>query len=175
MSSAYNEDSQDWESGLKLNTITRIVLVCGIIFVLGATLYTVTRPEEPDLLFFILNEDQVMKDFPTNTTVGGSVSFHAYIENHLQNQATFAVLIYRCEANILRNITTGVADDPLAVYLENQTISLDDGEGWISDKINVAFPSIGDRQPIILELWINTTQGWQYIPDYMVYLQISVN
>ena len=51
MSSAYNEETQDWESGLKLTTITRIVLVLGIIFILGATIYTVTRPEEDDLLF----------------------------------------------------------------------------------------------------------------------------
>ncbi|MHA1745044.1 MAG: DUF1616 domain-containing protein [Promethearchaeota archaeon] len=175
MSSDYNDKSQDWESGLKLTTITRVVLVCGIIFVLGATAYTVTRPEESDILFFVLNEDQVMKDFPTNTTVGGSVSFHAFIENHLLHPATFAVRIYRCEANILRNITAGVADDPLATYLENQTITLDDGEGWISNKISVTFPSAGSNQPIILELWINTTQGWQYIPDYMLFLQISVN
>ena len=64
MSSTYNEDTQDWDSGLKLNTITRIVLVFGIIFVLGATIYIVTRPEEPDLIFLALNENQVMKDFP---------------------------------------------------------------------------------------------------------------
>ena len=174
MSSAYNEETQDWESGLKLNTITRIVLVMGIIFILGATIYTVTRPEEDDLLFFVLNEDQLMKDFPTNTTVGNSVSFHTYIENHLQHQTTFAVMIYRGESDIPLNISTGVVNHPQATYLENQTITLDDGEGWISDKIGVEFPSAGNNQPIILELWVNTTQGWQYIPEFMLTLRISV-
>ena len=175
MSSAYNEEIQDWESGLKLNTITRVVLVMGIIFILGATIYTVTRPEEPDILFFILNENEVMKDFPTNTTVGETVSLHAFVENNLLHQATFAVMIYRGESNIPLNISMGVADQPQATYLRNQTITLDDGEGWISDQISVEFPSVGNNQPIILELWVNTTQGWQYIPDFMLILRISVN
>ena len=65
-------------------------------------------------------------------------------------------------------------DDPLATYIENHTITLDDGEGWISNKISVMFPLVGNNQPIILELWINTTQGWQYIPDFMLTLRISV-
>jgi len=174
MNSDYNEKSQDWESGLKLTTITRVVLVCGIIFVLGATAYTVTRPEESDILFFVLNENQVMKDYPTNTTVGGTVSLHVFVENYLQHQASFAVKIFRGESNIPLNISTSVVDNPQATYLENLTITLDNAESWISPKISVSFPAAGNKQPIILELWVNTTQGWQYIPNYMLTLRISV-
>jgi uncharacterized membrane protein len=174
MSSDYNETTQDWESGLKFTTITRVILVFGIIFVLGATAYIVTRPEESDILFFVLNENQVMKDFPTNTTVNGTVLFHAFVENHLLHQVTFAVMIFRGESDISLNISTSVVDNPQATYLENLTVTLEDAESWISPKISVSFPASGIKQPIILELWVNTTQGWQYLPNYMLTLRISV-
>lgn len=168
-----SEDSE-WKDGLSLNKMTRIVLLVGIIVVSGAMVYTLTRPEEEDVLFFILNEDQVMKDFPVNASVNEPVSVHAFVENHLQRTAEFSVRIYRGNTNLTHNISIGVENNPNATYLFNQTKMLENEASWITPMINVTFPFAGLDQQIVLELWINTDFGWRYLAEYIIYLRIRV-
>ncbi len=166
-------EDPDWEDGLSLQKITRIVLLVGIIVVAGAMAYTLTRPEEEDVLFFVLNEDQVMKDFPVNITVDHPVSLHAYVDNHLQRTAEFCVRVYRGGVNFSINSSIGVDGNSNAEYLNNQTRILENEESWTTSMINVSFSSPGN-QTILLELWVKTDFGWRYIPEYILFVRIEV-
>ncbi|WP_371803244.1 DUF1616 domain-containing protein [Candidatus Lokiarchaeum ossiferum] len=167
-------EDPEWKDGLSLNKITRIVLLVGIIVVSGAMVYTLTRPEEEDVLFFILNEDQVMKDYPVNASVNQNVSVHAFVENHLQRSAEFAVRVYRGNSNLTHNISIGVEHNSYATYLFNYTKILENEVSWITPKINVSFPIAGPDQQVILELWVNTDFGWRFLPEYITFLRIEV-
>lgn len=172
-----SEDSEnfDWKSGLTLEKITKIVLIAGIIVISGAMIYTFTKPEEQDVLFFILNENQELKDFQTNSTVGENVSVYVLIENHLGYTEDFAVRVYRGNSNISTNISIGVSENVNAVYLYNHTYTLKNEKSMISDMINVSFYETGLNQSIIIELWINTENGWEYIPNYILIQRLSID
>ena len=161
-------------SSSNLETITRIVLVFGIISLLGGIIYQTTRPEETDLLFFLLNENQEMRDYPTNTTLDDPVGFHVYIENQMNNPLDFAVRVYVCESTYNIDTLMTVNNTLGADYIENQTVHLDNNQHWISDKFDINFTEIGENQIIIVELWENVENSWVYIPDYMLIFRISV-
>jgi len=165
-----SEDSEnfDWKSGLTLDKITKIVLITGIIIISGAMIYTFTKTEEPDLLFFILNENQELKDYQTNSTVGENVSVYAMIENHLGQTENFSVRVYRGNANLSVNVSIGVSENINAAYLFNYTYTIEHEQSKISDVINVPFYEAGLNQTILLELWINTDNSWEYIPNYIL-------
>ena len=171
-----SEDSEnfDWKSGLTLDKITKIVLITGIIIISGAMIYTFTKTEEPDLLFFILNENQELKDYQTNSTVGENVSVYAMIENHLGQTENFSVRVYRGNANISSNVSIGVSENINATYLYNYTYVLENEQSMISDVINVSFSETGLNK-LIIELWINTDNGWEYIPEYILTLGIIID
>ena len=171
-----SEDSEnfDWKSGLTLEKITKIVLIAGIIVISGAMIYTFTKPEEPDLLFFILNEDQELKDFQTNSTVGENVSVYAYIENHLGHTEDFSVRVYRGNTNISINVSIGVSENVNAVYLFNYTYTIENEQSKISDMISVPFYEAGFNQTILLELWINTDSGWEFYPNYILIQRLTI-
>ena len=170
-----SEDSEnfDWKSGLTLEKITKIVLIAGIILISGAMIYTFTKPEEPDVLFFILNENQELKDFPTNSSVGENVSIYAFIENHLGYTENFSVRVYRGNTDISINDSIGVSENVNATYLYNYTFTLENEQSMISDMINVSFFETG-LNSLIIELWINTDNGWEYYPNYILFLRISI-
>ncbi|MHA1473573.1 MAG: DUF1616 domain-containing protein [Promethearchaeota archaeon] len=171
-----SEDSEnfDWKSGLTLEKITKIVLIAGIIVISGAMIYTFTKTEEPDLLFFILNENQELKDYQTNSTVGENVSVYAMIENHLGQTENFSVRVYRGNANISINVSIGVSENVNAAYLYNYTYTLKNEQSMISDMINVPFYEAGLNQTILLELWIYTDNGWEYYPNYILKQNLSI-
>ena len=165
-----SEDSEnfDWKSGLTLEKITKIVLIAGIIIISGAMIYAFTKTEEPDVLFFVLNENQELKDFQTNSTVGENVSVYAFIENHLGYSENFSVRVYRGNANLSVNVSIGVSENVNAAYLFNYTYTIEHEQTKISDMINVPFYEAGLNQTILLELWINADNGWEYIPNYIL-------
>ena len=171
-----SEDSEnfDWKSGLTLEKITKIVLIAGIIIISGAMIYSFTRPEEPDVLFFILNENQELKDFPTNSSVGENVSIYAFIENHLGYTENFSVRVYRGNTDISINDSIGVSENVNAEYLYNYTFTLENEQSLITDMINVSFFETG-LNSLIIELWINTDNGWEYYPIFTLFLKISVD
>ncbi len=171
-----SEDSEnfDWKSGLTLEKMTKIVLIVGIIIISGAMIYTFTKPEEQDVLFFILNENQELKDFPTNSSVGENVSIHALIENHLGYTENFLVRVYRGNTDISINKSIGVSENVNADYLYNYTYTLENEQSLISDMINVTFFETG-LNSLIIELWINSDNGWEYYPNYILFLRISID
>ncbi|MHA2000665.1 MAG: DUF1616 domain-containing protein [Promethearchaeota archaeon] len=157
-----------------LTKLTRFILVFSIICVIGAIIYVESRPPEQDLLFFLLNEDQLMQDYPRNCTVDEPVKFHAFVENHLQKTTEFAIRIYRCETNFTINITTGISETQGAHYLYNRTQTLTNGQSWVTGMLNVSFPEAGNNQIIILELWKYSGGQWTFIPNYLLTLRIDV-
>jgi uncharacterized membrane protein len=171
-----SEDSEnfDWKSGLTLEKITKIVLIAGIIIISGAMIYTFTKPEEQDVLFFILNENQEMKDYQTNSTVGENVSVYAFIENYLGYSENFSVRVYRGNSNISINVSIGVSENINATYLFNYTYTIENEKSIISDVINIPFFETGLNQKILLELWIKTDNGWEYLPGYILIQDLSI-
>lgn len=157
-----------------LEVITRVILIFGILFVSGGIIYVSTRPEEPDLFFFLLNENQVMRDYPTNTTVGEAVKFYVFIENLLGTSEKFAVRIYNTTEEYWINSTIGVSESNEVSYNFNQTVELNHKEEWISNSMELFFHEPGSNQVIILELWQFSVTGWRYIPDFLLTLRISV-
>ncbi len=169
-----NSENFDWKSGLTLEKITKIVLIAGIIVISGAMVYTFTKPEEQDILFFILNDQKELKDYPTNSTVNENVSVYAFIENHLGYTENFSVRVYRGNSNITINDSVGVSENVNATYLFNYTYTLENEESIVSEMINVSFSEAGPNQLIIIELWINTDNGWEYYPGYILFLRLLI-
>jgi uncharacterized membrane protein len=165
---------KDWKDGLSLEKITRIVLIFGIITILGAIVYTSNRPEEKDHLFFILNENQDLKDYPTSCLVGENISLFTYIENHLGETNEFKVKVFRCIENTTMQSDIDLQNNSNATYLQSQTFKLDNKQSIISDSFNVSFVESGRKQILIFELWIFTNSIWQFVPDYSLNLKIDV-
>lgn len=157
-----------------LEVITRVILIFGILFVGGGILYVSTRPEDPDLFFFLLNEDLVMRDYPNNITAGESVIFHAYVENLLGDPAKFSVRVYNTSDDYWINSSIGVANSPDVTFQEEQIKEIDNSEQWITDSFEIQFFEENANQIIILELWQFVDDDWVYIPDFLLTLRIEI-
>ncbi len=168
-----SEDSKN-ENSLTLEKITKFVLIFGILCVSGAIGYSFTKPEEKDVIFSILNQDQKMKDYPTHSSTGVPITTFAFVENHLQEDKEFAIRIYQGNENVVHNVSITIDNNPNVEYLFNQTIFLSNEESWISEEIVVSFDNPGENQQIIIELWINSENGWEYMPEYMLNLKIDI-
>ncbi len=162
------------ESNPDLEVITRVILIFGIIIVIGGIFYVTTRPEEQDVLFFLLNEDQVMRDYPSNVTAGEPLVIHTYIENILGDTETFAVRIYNTTNEYWINSTIGVAEDPEVTYIANQTIELNNKEEWISNPFEIVLTEPNTEALIICELWQLINGNWCYKPDFLLTFRVSV-
>lgn len=159
---------------LSLEKITRIVLIIGILSVSGAIIYTLTLPEEEDILFFLLNEEQMLRDYPTNSSIGNPVTIHLYVQNMMKDAKEFQINIFRGKNSTFIDPDISVFSNPNATHLLNQNISLKHAEEWISDPITVIFPELGENQLIICELWIKNGNSWEYLPGYVLTLRIDV-
>ncbi len=161
-------------SDLSLEKITRIVLIVGIISVSGAIVYTLTSPKEDDILFFLLNEEQMLKDYPTNVTQGNKVIIHIFIQNLMHETKNFQIHIYRGYSDTYIDPEVSIISNPNVTSVKVQNIVLANEEQWISDPIEVEFTEIGDNQLIICELWIKNGEQWEYLPGYVLTLRIDV-
>ncbi|WP_457557734.1 DUF1616 domain-containing protein [Candidatus Harpocratesius sp.] len=159
---------------LSLEKITRIVLVVGIICVSGAIIYTLTIPEEEDVLFFLLNENRVLRDYPTNVTQGEKIITYVFIQNLLGESHDFQIRCYRGKAETFIDPQIGVATNSNVTLIDNQNISLGNKEEWISNQINITFPEVGSDQLVLYELWIKIGDSWHYLPNYLLTLRIDV-
>jgi uncharacterized membrane protein len=161
-------------SPLNFEKSTRIILICGIVFLLGGFIYILTKPEDDDLYFFLLNENQQMRDYPTNSTIGQPIFFHVVVVNYLGIPKNFAIKVYLSSSQNEIDSSIGVHNQPNTNYLFNRTFSLNDQEKWTSDLLNVSFSSSGQNQIIIVELWHQFQGNWVYLDDFLLTLRISV-
>ena len=161
-----------------LEKVTTGILIVSIIIMLTGIIYVSVRPEEEFTHFFLLNEDQKMKDYPTNATIGEDLSFHVYIECHYQDGKEYQVRIYQGTNETAINSSISVSSQTAQTYL-NETkkieVNLANEENWTSPMQTISFNAPGKNQVIICELWeINDKGEWTYIPTYILILRIDI-
>lgn len=169
------EPPQNAEKSPKLENITRVILLICILFVSGAIIYVSTRPKETDIFFFLLNEDKLMQDYPTEVNVGEPVILFTYIENLSGISKIFQVRVYCTPDSTMINSSIGVSNLIEADYQYNQTSELENGETWISNPMQLIFNEMNSQKIIIFELWQYENNNWEYIPDYLLTLRIAIN
>lgn len=161
-------------SAPELEKITRIVLIIGIISVSGAIIYTLTLPEEEDLLFFVLNEDQALRDYPTNSTVDESLILYTFIQNSLGEPYNFTVNVFLCENTTIIDPQQSLFQNPHAEFYINQSKLLDNKEEWISNPFSIEFDTPGQNQIIGFELWIYEEGIWTFKSNYILTIHIDI-
>ena len=148
-------DTRKDESELELSymqfqKLLRFSLIFGIIIVSGFITYYLLFPEEGYIGFGILNEDERAEDYPTTAKVNQSIYFYVTVENQLDHDFTFKVII------LLGNEDTKLS--PEGSKHANKTSTTDKetlkpSEDWESDKLSVSFPYNGTDQVLVVELW----------------------
>ncbi len=167
-----NKESEDEiKEPVDLEKITRTVLLIGILFVSIGIIYFLTEPEEEYSIFILLNDDEVMGNYPVNASVNENVSLHTYIESHYSEKTEYMVKMYRGNNDTTINSMNGTKN---VLYLGNFTIELKNEQNWTSHVINVSFPSLGSNQTAIFELWRKVDGEWQYIPNHILFVRIEV-
>ena len=162
------------DESLTWTKITRVILIVGILGISGAIIYTLSLPEEEDLLFFLLNENQSMSDYPTNVTVNGSLTFYIYIHNMRLEDHEYQVNCYQGDLNGTIDPMKSVANNQDFVQIASQTTDLNYTQEWISNPFDIIFQEIGNDQRLVFELWVNRDGVWEFIPDYVLTLNIDV-
>ena len=61
-----------------------------------------------------------------------------------------------------------------ATLFANQTVQLENNQEWISNPFNISFSTVGDNQIFALELWMETSYGWEFIPDYILIIRLDI-
>ena len=161
-------------SKTELRKMIRGLLLIGIVAVAGAMVYSATRPEEEDVLFFILNDQQDLKDYPTNASVDKTVTVYGFVENHLGKSAEFTVQVYQSSGDVVIHVNTSVAGHTNITDIKNFTKTLENEEEWLTDQIDVSFPAIGENQLIILELWQKMDGEWAFMPNYLLFIRLNI-
>jgi uncharacterized membrane protein len=80
-------------SYMQFQKLLRFSLIFGIIIVSGFITYYLLFPEEGYIGFGILNEDERAEDYPTTAKVNQSIYFYVTVENQLDHDFTFKVII----------------------------------------------------------------------------------
>jgi uncharacterized membrane protein len=157
-------------SNRQLERIIKISLICGIIIVSGFVIYYILFPEEGYVGFGILNEDKKAEDYPTTAAVNETISFYVTVENQLDHNFTFKVIIFLGDEN------TKLSSKGHRYANKTDTtekVTLDPKKDWISDKLSVSFPQNGTDKIIIAELWKynqdNSREFWD-----ILYLRLTI-
>lgn len=124
--------------------------------------------------FFLLNENKVLRDYPTNVTQEEKITTFIFIQNLLGESHDFQIRCYRGKAETYLNPQIGVATNTNVTFISSQNISLGNKEEWISNQINITFPEVGTNQLALYELWIKNGDSWEYLPNYLLTLRIDV-
>ncbi len=135
---------------IQFQRLLRFSLICGIVIVSGFIVYYILVPEEGYIGFGILNDDERAEDYPTTTKVNQSIGFYVTVDNELDHDFTFKLII------LLGDEDTKLS--PEGSKYANKTSTTDKetlkpSEHWMSDKLYVLFPYNGTDQILIVELW----------------------
>lgn len=127
-----------------------IILIFGILVISGFIIYYLLNPEPGFHIFGILNSEKRAENYPTNASVGENVYFYCTVGNYLNRDLIFHVKVLKGN-NLTQRTPEGSIN---AIFLYNTSkITLNHGNTWISDKLNVSFSYPGANQSIIVELW----------------------
>ena len=141
---------------IAFDKVLKICLIAGIVIVSGFIIFYILNPEPGYVVFGLLNENQEAGDYTTNATVKEDIEFYALVENHLGDDLTFYLKIYKGDNQ------TQLSPSGSENAILNQTtpeVTIANEEKWISDKLTISFLQIGSNQTIIVELWRNTSDS----------------
>lgn len=137
-------------SEIQFQKLLRFSLILGIIIVSGFITYYILFPEEGYIGFGILNEDEKAEHYPTSAKVNQSISFYLTVENELDHDFTFKIIILQGDEDAkVRPEGSKGANKTLTTDKE----TLKPGDDWTSDKLTVKFSYNGTDQILIAELW----------------------
>ena len=148
---AHKEESEIEIASLQFQRLLRFSLISGILIVSGFIVYYILVPEEGYIGFGILNDDERAENYPTTTRVNQSIGFYVTVDNELDHNFAFKLII------LLGNEDTKLRPDEGSSHA-NKTSTTDkktlkSGEHWMSDKLHASFPYNGTDQILIVELW----------------------
>lgn len=159
----------DSENGFKhLSKVVTVSLIAGIIIVSGFTIYYLLTPEPPYHELFILNGEKKGEDYPTEAKTGESIHFYVGVRNYLEKDLTFNVKIYK------GNESTDLTKQEDINADLNQTlgnITIENGEEWVSNKLNISFYEAGNRT-IIAQLY--EVKDSEEIYLNIVYIRLNI-
>ena len=137
-------------SYIQFQKLLRFSLIFGIIIVSGFITYYILFPEEGYIGFGILNEDEKAEDYPTTAKINQSIEFYVTVENQLDHDFTFKVIILQGDEDTKLS-PEGSKHANKTSTTDKET--LNPGEDWMSDKLSVSFAYNGTDQVLIVELW----------------------
>ena len=137
-------------SYMQFQKLLRFSLIFGIIIVSGFITYYILFPEEGYIGFGILNDDERAEDYPTTAKVNQSIYFYVTVENQLDHDFTFKVIILQGDEDTKLS-PEGSKHANKTSTTDKET--LNPGEDWMSDKLSVSFAYNGTDQVLIVELW----------------------
>jgi uncharacterized membrane protein len=164
------EEAEKRINNLQLDKIIKVSLIFGIIIVSGFIAYYIFFPEEGYVGFGILNEDKKAEDYPTTAMVNETIKFYVTVENELDHDFTFKVLIFLGDEN---TDLSSEGSDHANKTDTTEKVTLHPKKEWISDKLSVSFPENGTDKLIITELWKynedNSREFWD-----ILYLRLTI-
>jgi uncharacterized membrane protein len=137
-------------SYIQFQKLLRFSLIFGIIIVSGFITYYILFPEEGYIGFGILNDDEKAEDYPTTAKINQSIEFYVTVENQLDHDFTFKVIILQGDEDTKLS-PEGSKHANKTSTTDKET--LNPGEDWMSDKLSVSFAYNGTDQVLIVELW----------------------
>ncbi|MFX0073088.1 MAG: DUF1616 domain-containing protein [Candidatus Hermodarchaeota archaeon] len=151
-------------SNKQFQKLLKFSLIFGIIIVSGFITYYLLTPEQGYIGFGILNDDKEAEDYPTTARVNESVDFYITVDNYLDRDFTFKLLVFKGDENTeLSSKGSKHANKTFTTVKEK----LKPNKEWISEELSVSFAHNGTDQIIIVELWQyyedNSREFWDIV------------
>ena len=161
------------EENEKLEKITRAILLIGIILTSSFIIYDLLRPKEQYILFSLENKYGRLENYPTNISVGEPVEYKFFIINRMNEDINVSVTVHKGDNNTVVSRVKGFENSTI---LDNITLFIKKDENYTSDIISVVFDEAGENMitGVQLNLYNGTTQRYEYLEGYVVYLRLGV-
>lgn len=149
-----------------------MILISAIIILIPFIIYTSTRTDEPYLLFGVLNENKEMGNYPTNASVGETLTFYTIVEDHGYKNTMVQI---RMLTGKNTSVILGPNGSQNGILIQTQNMTLNDEDRVISEKFEVSFSektNSSEHEIVVFELWINENNEWEYYD--ILFIRIDV-
>ncbi len=156
-----------------LEKITRAILIIGIILTSSFIIYDLIRPKEQYILFSLENKDGKLENYPTNVSIGTPVEYRFFIINKRNEDINVSVTVHKGDNSTVVSRIKGFEN---SMIVDNITLFIKKEQNYSSDIISVTFDKPGDNMitGVQLNLYNATTNKFEYIEGYVVYLRLKV-
>lgn len=137
-------------SNRQFQKIVKFSLILGILVVSGYIVYYVLTPEEGYVGFGILNHDEKAEDYPTTAKVNQSIYFYATVDNYLDHDFTFKLIILKGD-NETKLSSKGSKHAEKCFTTDKKTLKPE--EEWMTKQLSISFQENGTGQILIVEIW----------------------